>query len=45
MIHITPFTGTIDDPSRLKQMALVKAPLISIMKQHADTGSSQAPPS
>jgi hypothetical protein len=23
--NITPFTGSIDDPSRLKQMALVKA--------------------
>jgi hypothetical protein len=25
--NITPFTGNIDDPARLKQMALVKAPL------------------
>ena len=25
--NITPFTGNIDDPERLKQMALVKAPL------------------
>jgi hypothetical protein len=25
--NITPFSGTIDDPARLKQMALVKAPL------------------
>jgi hypothetical protein len=25
--NLTPFTGTIDDPARLKQMALVKSPL------------------
>jgi hypothetical protein len=25
--NVTPFTGNIDDPARLKQMALVKAPL------------------